>query len=74
MGKYSKLIGAIAGNIVAMIFIYLGTKGLAECSVVNGEEICKVFGFSSTQVAVAVMGVINSYFVWQFTANKRVPK
>lgn len=73
LGNYSKLIGAVLGNIVAIVVVYLGTKGVAEC--VPGptpdlDQICTLFGFTTAQITGAVLAVVNTAFVYFFPANK----
>ena len=73
LGNYSKLIGAVLGNIVAIGLVYLGTKGVAEC--VPGptpdlDQICTLFGFTTAQITGAALAVVNTAFVYFFPANK----
>ena len=73
MQNYYKFIGAIAGNLVGILVVYLATKGLAVCTVIGPDQSCTVFGFSETQITAAVMMVLNSAFVHFFPANTPVP-
>jgi hypothetical protein len=74
MGRFSKLIGAIAGNAVGILLVWLAMKvpALAECKVVAGvdAEACTLLGFTQTEVTGAVLAVLNSAFVYFFPANK----
>lgn len=70
MGAYSKLIGALLGNVIAMVVVYLGTKGLATCTGVGDAETCTVAGFTTAQITAAVLSVFNMAFVYFFPANK----
>lgn len=78
--RYSKLIGAIAGNIVAILLAWLAVQfpGIAECTAVptdalqaaDYDQLCTVFGFTQAQVTGGLMLVINSAFVYFFPPNK----
>lgn len=73
LGKYSKLIGALLGNGIAILLVYLGSKGLAEC--VPGptpdlDQICTMFGFTTAQITAAALTALNAVFVYAFPANK----
>lgn len=71
LGNYSKLIAAILGNLIAILLVYLGTKGVAECSVAaDGTQACTVFGFTTAQITAAALAVVNTAFVYFFPANK----
>lgn len=73
MSNYSKLIAAILGNIVAVVLVYLGSKGLATCvagATPDADKVCTIAGFSSEQITVAAMVVINAIAVHFAPANK----
>lgn len=74
LGRYSKLIGAIAGNLVAFFLAWLAVQfpAIATCTVgPDGTDACTVFGmFTQAQITGALVLAINSYFVYQFPANK----
>jgi hypothetical protein len=72
MSQYSKLIGALVGNLVAILLAYIATKwtGVAECTIVDQVQTCTAFGFSQAQITGALMMGINSFFVWWFPPNK----
>lgn len=73
LGSYSKLIGALLGNVVAVLIVWLGTKGLATCvagATPDADQVCTIAGFSSAQITAAAMLVFNSVFVYLFPANK----
>lgn len=78
MGRYSKLIGAVVGNLVAIVLAYLAVKspGLAQCVPAPGtidsdafNQFCSVLGFSQAQITAFLMGLVNSGFVYAFPAN-----
>lgn len=76
LGRYSKLIGAIVGNVVAIAVAYVAMQfpGIAECVPAPAEaaadEVCTVLGFSQTQITAGLMMVVNAAFVYQSPANK----
>lgn len=71
LGRYSKLIAALLGNVIAVILAYLATKGLAECTVgPDGTEACALWGFSQTQITATLMTVVNAVFVYAFPPNR----
>jgi len=73
LGSYSKLIGAILGNVIAVLVVWLGTKGLANCTAgvtPDADTYCTVAGFTTAQITAGVMLVFNSAFVYLFPANK----
>lgn len=61
MGRYSKLIGAVLGN--------LATVGFAECVTADGVETCTSFGFSQAQITATVLALFNTGFVYFFPPN-----
>lgn len=72
-GNYSKFVGALVGNAVAIIAIYLATMfpSVATCTLgPDGEQSCIILGFSQADLTMAVMAVINSAFVYFFPPNK----
>lgn len=73
LGRYSKLIGGLAGNIVAIAFAWLATSfpGLAECSIgPDGTDACTVIGFTQAQITAALMTGFNMLFVYAFPPNR----
>lgn len=79
LGRYSKLIGALAGNGVAILLAWLAVQfpAIATCApmpvavdTTAAEEICSVLGFDQTQITAALMLLFNTYFVYAFPANK----
>lgn len=78
--RYSKLIGAVLGNIVAIFLAWLAVQfpGVAECTTVPADalqaadfdQVCTVLGFSQAQLTGALMFAVNSIFVYFFPANK----
>lgn len=72
MGNYSKLIGALVGNVVAILLAYVATKwtGVAQCTIVDQVQTCTAFGFSQAQITAGLMTVVNTAFVWWFPPNK----
>lgn len=72
-GSYSKLIGAILGNGIAIVVVYLASKGLATCAPApqpDVDQICSVAGFTTGQITAAAMVVVNAVLVYAFPANK----
>lgn len=73
LGKYSKLIAALAGNVIAIFLAWLAVQfpQIATCGVgPDGVDACTVFGmFTQAQITGALMLLINSYFVYQAPAN-----
>jgi len=70
-GNYSKLIAAVLGNVIAILLVYLGTKGVAECTVAaDGTQACSLFGISTAQITGAAVAALNTIFVYAFPANK----
>lgn len=72
-GNYNKLAFALIGNVVAMLLVWLGTKGIAEC--VPGptnalDQICTIAGFTTAQITGAVLTVVNAAFVYLAPKNK----
>lgn len=72
MQQYSKLIGALLGNLVAILIAYAATKwtGIAECTLADGVQTCTAFGFSQAQITAGLMTLVNALFVYFFPANK----
>lgn len=70
IGRYSKLLGALTGNLVGILLVWAATRGLAECRPVSGAEVCEVFGFDQTELTAGILTVINSAFVYFFPANR----
>jgi hypothetical protein len=72
-GSYSKLIGAFLGNVIAIVVVWLGSKGLATCvpgATPDADQVCSVAGFTTGQITAAVMTVFNMALVYLFPANK----
>ena len=73
LGSYSKLIAALLGNVVAVLVVWLGTKGLATCvagPTPDADQICTVMGFTSAELTAYAMAAFNMAFVYIFPANK----
>ncbi|TGP28186.1 hypothetical protein EN875_032015 [Mesorhizobium sp. M2D.F.Ca.ET.232.01.1.1] len=71
MSAYSKLISAVVGNLVAILAVYLASKGLAVCTTAaDGSDACTMMGFTTAQVTAAAMVAVNAAFVWASPANK----
>lgn len=78
--RYSKLIAAIAGNIVAILIAWLAVQfpGVADCTAVPADalqaadfdQVCTVLGFSQAQITGGLMFAINSLFVYAFPPNR----
>lgn len=72
-GNYSKLAGAIIGNIVAILAVWLATRGMAECVPAASpdlDQVCTIFGFTTAQITAAVLSVLNTGFVYFFPPNR----
>lgn len=72
-GNYSKLVGALVGNAVAILAIWAATQWPAVASCLmqpDGTETCTILGFSQADLTMAVMAVLNSVFVFFFPPNK----
>lgn len=73
MGRYSKLIGAIVGNVIAIAIAWLAVQFPAVAQCVpgpDGTEACTVAGFTQAQITGGLMMLVNSFFVYAFPANK----
>jgi hypothetical protein len=72
LGNYSKLIGAVVGNVVAIVLAWVATKwtGIATCAVVDGVQTCTALGLSQAQITAGLMAIINSAFVYFFPPNR----
>ena len=72
-GRYSKLIGAIVGNIVAIFLAWAAVQfpSIAECRMgPDMTDACTIAGFTQAQITAALMALFNSVFVYAFPANK----
>lgn len=69
MSAYNKLIGALAGNLVALVIAYLATKGLATCVTVGDASTCSVMGLTTAQITGALLVLVNSLFVYLAPPN-----
>ncbi len=73
LGRYSKLIGAVLGNVVAILLAWLATQSWsgATCTIgPDGTDACVLFGFTQAQITAALMTAVNAIFVYAFPANK----
>lgn len=73
LGSYSKLIGAVLGNGLAIIAVWLASKGLATCAPApqpDLEQVCSIMGFTTGELTAYVMVAVNALFVYIFPANK----
>jgi hypothetical protein len=73
LGRYSKLIGAVLGNIVAIVIAYLATKEWAGATCTlgpDGTEACVLLGFTQAQITATLMTGVNALFVYAFPANR----
>lgn len=73
LGRYSKLIGALAGNVVAIAIAWLALQfpAIAECKPgPDGTEACAVFGYNQAQITAALMTAFNAAFVYFFPPNR----
>ncbi len=71
-GNYSKLVGALVGNIVAILLAYVATKvpALVTCTEVNEVLECTALGYTQQEITIGLMAAINTAFVYWFPANK----
>lgn len=72
IGRYSKVIAAIAGNVVAIALAWLALQfpAIAECRVgPDGTDACTILGVTQAQITGALMLLVNTYFVYQAPAN-----
>lgn len=72
-GSYSKLIAAVLGNVVAIVVVYLASKGLATCEPAlqpDLEQVCSIAGFTTGQITAGLMVLVNAILVYVFPANK----
>lgn len=73
LGRYSKLIGGFAGNLVAIFLAWAAVQfpSIAECRMgPDMTDACTIFGVTQAQITGALMFAFNSYFVYAFPANK----
>lgn len=73
LGSYSKLIGAVLGNVIAIVVVWLASKGLATCAPApqpDLDQVCSVMGFTTGELTAYVMVAVNALFVYIFPANK----
>lgn len=78
--RYSKLIAAIAGNVVAIGLAWIAVQfpGVADCVAVPADalqaadfdQVCTVLGFSQAQITGGLMFAVNTAFVYFFPPNK----
>ncbi len=73
LGRYSKLIGALIGNVVAIALAWLAMQfpSIAQCTVgPEGTDACTVMGFTQAQITAALMTAFNMLLVYWFPANR----
>jgi len=71
LGNYSKLIGAIVGSLVGMLFTWLAIKGLAVCTPgPDGTQACSVWGISDSQITAGAVSLVTWLLVWAFPKNQ----
>ena len=73
LGRYSKLIGGLAGNVVAIALAWLAVQfpDVAECTIgPDGTDACTVLGWTQAQITAALMTGFNMLFVYAFPANR----
>lgn len=73
LGNYSKLWGALIGNVVAIAFAWLAVQfpSIAECTIgPEGTDACTVLGFTQVKITAALMTVFNLALVYAFPANR----
>lgn len=75
-GNHSKLVAAIAGNIVgnlvAIALAYMATKfpALTKCTEVSAVLECTALGYTQHEIAIGLIAIFNTSFVYFFPANK----
>lgn len=70
LGTVSKLVGSIAGTGVAILLVWLASKGLGTCTAASDGTTCTILGFSYAQIMAAVGGLLSAIFVYFFPANQ----
>lgn len=70
MQRYSKAIAAIIGALVSAVLIWLASTGLATCEMVDGAEVCAIWGFSQSQITSFLTGIITTAFVYFAPPNR----
>jgi peptidoglycan hydrolase-like protein with peptidoglycan-binding domain len=73
LGRYSKLIAALAGNVigVALVWFAMQFPSVATCAVgPDGTDACTILGFTQAQITGFVMASFNTARVYWFPANK----
>lgn len=71
MGQYSKLIASLVGSIVAVVLVYLASKGIGTCvAAPDGTQACTVLGFTGAEITGAAVAIISAAFVFIFPPNK----
>lgn len=76
LNYYSKLIGAIVGNIVAILLAWLAVQFPALVTCIPGPEgtqACTMLGFTQAQITGALMFIFNTVFVYAFPPNQVTP-
>jgi hypothetical protein len=69
--RYWKLIGVTVGDLVAILVVYLATKGYGTCDPTG--ETCKLGGYDAAAITAGVMFVLNKVAAYAFPANKLTP-
>lgn len=64
LGRYNKLIAAIIGNLVGVALVYFASLGYSTCTVVEGVEMCSMFGYSQAEITTAVLFIVNTLAVY----------
>lgn len=73
LGRYSKLIGALLGNVVAVFLAWAAVQfpGMAECRIgPDMTSACTILGITQAQITGFLMAAFNMAFVYAFPANK----
>ena len=72
MSRYSKLLAAVAGNVVAIGLITLSFNGVATCTpdVEPSLSTCSLWGFSGTQILAGLQMALAGLFVERAPANQ----
>lgn len=65
----SKLVGTLVGGAITTGMAWLAVKGFGTCKIVDGAQVCNVFGITSTELIVAATGIVTTLIGGVFTYN-----
>lgn len=70
MSAYSKAIGAVIGNIIGMLAVWLASVSpLASCTGEGDLQVCTVLGLGTAQLTAAVMMIVTTFAVYKAPPN-----